>query len=176
MELWDGELLLRRFRPEDRDALAALADNIKVSQYLNDSFPHPYTVNDAEGWIASASAESRLCNFAMECDGRFVGGIGLQPMADVHSGTSLVGYWLGEPYWGRGITTRALRLITAYAFDELLFLRLQACVFAGNPASIRVLEKCGYVREGVMRKHVRKNGVIMDAVLYAKLRNDTPGE
>lgn len=172
MELRDGELLLRRYRPGDREALALLANNPEVSRYLMDAFPHPYSLADADAWIAAASAEARLCNFAVEWEGRFAGGIGLQPMADVHSGTSLVGYWLGEPYWGGGLASRALRLITAYAFGELLFIRLQAGVYDGNSASMRVLEKCGYTREGVLRKHVRKNGVIMDAVLYAKLRNE----
>lgn len=171
MRLGRGDLILRTYDPGDREALVALGDNINVAKWLANLFPHPYRLEDADEWIAAASRETPQENLAIVRDGELVGGVGVKPMRDVHAGTGEIGYWLGEPYWGRGIATRALGMMVEYAFDELLFVRLQALVFAGNAASMRVLEKNGFVREGVMRKHVRKNGVITDAVLYAKLRN-----
>ena len=170
-QLVDADLTLRRFRDTDRDALVVLADNPRVSRFLADRFPDPYTLADAEAWLATTATEVRVCNFAVEWQGRLVGGAGLIPLADVYSGTAEIGYWLGEPYWGKGLATRAVALLAAYALDELLFIRLQANVFAENSASMRTLEKNGFVREGVLRKHVRKHGVVTDAVLYAKLRN-----
>lgn len=167
----DPDLKLRRFRPEDRVALARLADNPNVSRYLKDRFPSPYSLSDADTWIALAKAESRPCNFAIEWRGELIGGIGLEPMDDINSGTAEVGYWLGEPYWGKGLAARAVALLIPIAFEEHLFIRLQAQVFSENTASMRVLEKNGFVREGVLRKHARKRGAIHDQVLYARLRN-----
>lgn len=172
MHLASGEVILRPYRPDDREQLQRIADNIKVSRFMADIFPSPYTMKEADDWIALNQSEKRRCNFAVEWRGELIGGIGLTPLTDVHSGTTNFGYWFGEPYWGHGLATSAVAAILPYAFDELLFIRLQAIVFSGNTPSMRVLEKNGFVREGVMRKHVRKNGVIHDAFLYAKLRND----
>lgn len=172
MRIEDGELVLRRYRPEDRSELQALGDNLNVSRYLANVFPYPYILENADAWIAAALTETRVCNFALEWRGAFAGGIGLAPMTDMHSGTVELGYWLGESYWGAGLATRAVAAILPYAFDELLFIRVQALVFAANVRSMRVLEKNGFAREGVMRRHIRKNGVVSDAVLYAKLRTE----
>lgn len=171
MRTESGDVAIRSFQNEDREQLARIADNPKVVRYLMNRFPHPYTATDADTWLALTRLETRPCNFAIEWRGELVGGIGMDPMADVHAGTAEIGYWLGEPYWGKGLAARAVGLLLPYAFEELLFIRLQAKVFAGNGASMRVLEKNGFVREGIMRKHVSKNGVVLDAVLYAKLRN-----
>ncbi|MCC8189284.1 MAG: GNAT family N-acetyltransferase [Planctomycetes bacterium] len=161
---------LRPFFPDDGERLCLLANNRNVSKWLHDIFPYPYRIADAQHWIAQANRESRRCNFAIEVDGELAGGIGVRPLADVHSGTGELGYWLGEPYWGQGIASQAVALLCRHAFDELVLIRLQALVFSGNTASQRVLEKNGFRREGVLRRHVRKNGVITDAVLFARLR------
>lgn len=151
--------------------MARIADNINVAKWLTDLFPHPYRLDDADAWIAAVARETRPCNFAIEWRNELVGGIGLEPMKDVHSCTAGLGYWLGEEFWGHGIGTRAIAALLPYAFGELLFIRIQAPVFLGNQASLRILEKNDFSREGVMRKHIRKNGVITDAVLYSKLLN-----
>lgn len=171
LKLACGDLILRSYAPADRDVLVRLGDNWNVSKWLMNAFPHPYRIEHADAWIAAAAAETPQMNLAIAREGALLGGVGLKPLADVHAGTAEIGYWLGEPYWGQGIVSRAVARMVEYAFDELLFVRLQAGVFAGNDASMRVLEKNGFVREGVLRKHVRKDGVIRDAVLYAKLRN-----
>lgn len=165
-------LRLRRFQPDDREALVKLADNPNVARFLAKRFPHPYSAKDADDWINLTQSETRPCNFAIESNGAFVGGIGLVPLEDMHSGTAEIGYWLGEPYWGKGIASQAVELLLPYAFGELLFVRLQAMVFAENHASMRILEKCGFVCEGVLRRHIRKNGIISDAAIYAKLRSE----
>ena len=170
--LEDGVVMLRRYRPEDRERLAELGDNPNVSRFLANRFPSPYRLEDADAWIAVSASETRPCSFAIEYQGRLAGGIGLEPMRDMHAGSAELGYWLGEPYWGRGLAARAVRLVADYAFDELLFIRLQAIVIDGNAASMRVLEKSGFVREGILRKHVRKNGVVRDAHLFARVRRD----
>jgi ribosomal-protein-alanine N-acetyltransferase len=164
-----GGAVVRPWRDGDRESLVRFANNRKVWRNLKDRFPHPYTDRDAESWLALARADPDKTGSAIEVDGVCAGGIGLVPLADVHSRCAHIGYWLGEPFWGRGIMTGVVRTVTDYALSTRGFLRLEAPVFAWNPASMRVLEKCGYVREGVLRKSVFKDGEVIDSVLYAKV-------
>ena len=83
-----------------------------------------------------------------------------------------LGYWLGKPFWGRGIITEAARAITAYGFETLGLTRIYAHVDSDNGASARVLEKAGYQREGLLRKAVLKKGELVDYLLFAILRED----
>lgn len=170
--LEDGELTLRPFADTDREALIRLGDNARVAQFLADRFPHPYRPIDADAWLTLVAGETPPHNFAIALQGQCIGGIGLFPLADVHFQTADFGYWLGEPYWGQGLATRAVKLLLAYALKRLPYIRLQALVFDGNASSMRVLEKNGFVREGVLRRHVTKNGRVLDAVLYALVRED----
>jgi ribosomal-protein-alanine N-acetyltransferase len=109
-------------------------------------------------------------SYAIEVDGEAVGGIGLAIGADVHRLGAEIGYWLGEAVWGRGIATAVVRTLTPWAFATFGLERIFAGVFSSNPASMRVLEKCGYVREGVLRRAVIKDGRMLDQVLYAVTR------
>jgi RimJ/RimL family protein N-acetyltransferase len=164
-----GPCIVRPWRDDDRAALLRHADNRNVWRNLKDRFPHPYTAEDADAWLALARAQPDRAAWAIEVDGEAAGGISLERQGDVYSHTAHLGYWLGEAYWGRGVMTAAVRGVSDYAFDVRRFVRLEAPVFAWNPASMRVLEKCGYVREGVMRKSVFKDGEVTDCMLYAKV-------
>ncbi len=109
-------------------------------------------------------------NFAIEVEGEAAGSIGVSPFADVHARSAEIGYWVAEAYWGRGIATEALRAASEHAFRAFSLMRVQATVFAWNEASMRVLEKCGYAREGVLAQSVFKDGELIDSVLYALVR------
>ena len=109
-------------------------------------------------------------NFAIEYKGREAGIIGLIGRTNEERLCAEVGYWLGEPFWGKGIATQALQSVTRFGFEELNLLRIFAGVFEFNKASMRVLEKCGYQLEGILRKAVIKNGVVCDKYLYAQVR------
>ena len=162
---------LRRWLLTDTDALVRLADNRKIWLNLRDRFPNPYTRTDADAWIAHCLAETEPpTQFAIDLDGHAIGGIGIEPLSDVHRLTAEVGYWIGEPYWGQGIATAGLIELTRYAFAEFPFARLQALVFEWNPASCRVLEKAGYTREARFARCIVKDGRIGDGLLYARLR------
>jgi RimJ/RimL family protein N-acetyltransferase len=91
-------------------------------------------------------------------------------LSDIEGHKAGVGYWLAESFWGRGITTKALRLATRYGFDEVGLRRIYAHVFPFNAASMRVLEKNAYKPEGRLRKEVEKDGRLYDMFLYAKVR------
>jgi ribosomal-protein-alanine N-acetyltransferase len=164
---------LRPWRQSDREALAALADDRRVSINLRDGFPYPYGVEDADRFIALAQGMVPQTYFAIDASGQLAGGIGYTLHTDIERVAAEVGYWIGAPFWGRGIATEAVRLITATAFSlhpELR--RLFALPFASNPASARVLEKAGYRREAVMRQSAIKEGIVQDQWLYAILRDE----
>jgi [ribosomal protein S5]-alanine N-acetyltransferase len=163
---------LRRWRVEDCGRLAELADNRKIWRNLRDRFPHPYKIEDAKAWIEHCDSEQEpISQFAIETDGLLVGGVGFEALSDVNRIGAEIGYWIGEPYWGKGIATAALEGASRRAFAEFPFERLQAMVFDWNGASMRVLEKAGYQREGRLRRSVVKDGQVIDSVIYARLRS-----
>ena len=167
-----GACRLRPFRAGDLDALVALADNERVSAMLRDRFPYPYTRADGERFLAETLAQRGEWRLALEVDGGFAGSVGFRPGEDVQRHGAEVGYWLGETYWGRGILAAALRAATPVAMDALRLLRVQAGVYSGNPASMRVLEKAGYVHEATLRCAVVKRGAVLDLHVYARVRRD----
>jgi ribosomal-protein-alanine N-acetyltransferase len=170
MELKGTGFIIRGWKKGDEASLQKHADNLKVSACLMDRFPSPYTMEAAEFWVDSLLDQDPLVNFAITIDDQVIGGIGLEPRQDVYRKTAILGYWLSEELWGRGIMPEAVKLLTHYAFTQLGFIRLQASVYSKNPASMRVLEKAGYVKEGILRNAVIKNGVVMDEHLYAILK------
>jgi [ribosomal protein S5]-alanine N-acetyltransferase len=170
VELTLTRCTLRAWRRGDEASLVRHADNRNVSRNLKDRFPSPYTAADAREWIAHASAQAPPTSLAIVVDGAAVGGVGIELGTDVFRRSAEIGYWLGEPFWGRGIATEALRAMTAYAFERFDICRLEAGVFDWNPASARVLEKNGYVLEGRARLGVIKDGRMGDRLLYALVR------
>lgn len=167
MEITCGSCLLRPLGPEDAATLAAHANDRDVWLNVRDRFPHPYSLSDAEAYIASVAAQPVQVTFGIIVDGMAAGNIGLMPGSDIERYSSEIGYWLGRPFWGRGIMTEAVRAVTLYAFAHLGMHRVFAVPFAPNTASRRVLEKAGYVLEGVMRRSAVKDGVLLDQLLYA---------
>ena len=164
-------LILRPWQANDAEALVRYANNHKIWLNLRDIFPHPYTPDDARQWLARcAGATGEPANFAIEFESEAIGGIGLQFFTDVNRLTAEIGYWLGEPFWGRGFATAAAEAVSRYAFATFELNRLQAVVYEWNPASARVLEKAGYTLEGRLRGSIIKDGRVGDALIYARLR------
>ncbi len=164
---------LRPWRGSDAAALVRHADDREVWRNLRDRFPHPYTPADAEVWLAWVLEQQPSTHWAIEADGEAAGGIGFTIGEDVHARVAEIGYWLGRRCWGRGIATEALRAVTAHAFAAHDLLRIEAHCFAWNAASMRVLEKAGYVREACLRRSVVKDGAVTDMVIYATFRPGT---
>jgi RimJ/RimL family protein N-acetyltransferase len=127
-------------------------------------------LQDAYAWIDLNEAKRDNTNFAIEVGGAVAGGIGYSLGAYEARLTATIGYWLGQPFWGRGIATAALGQLTEYAFKAHGLRRISSVVMAPNIASARVLEKAGYIREGIMRNSVVKHGEIYDLLLYATVR------
>ncbi len=167
MELIGQLVTLRAWRSADVASLVKYANNPNVARQLRDRFPHPYTAADARQFVQAAAKDRPTTGFAITVNGEAVGGVGIAPGADVERFSAEVGYWLGEPFWGRGLTLEAVRLISGYAFTTCNMLRLFALPFADNVRSTRVLEKAGYTREGILRASSVKDGVPKDQALYA---------
>jgi ribosomal-protein-alanine N-acetyltransferase len=159
--------IVRGWRASDLDSLVAHANNRNVWINVRDRFPFPYTRAAGEDWLRSACNQEPETHFAIEVDGAAVGGIGFTLQEDVEFRSAEIGYWLGEKFWGRGITTEAVRAVTDYAIREHKLCRMYALLFEWNPASARVLEKAGYTLEGRLRKSATKAGKTIDQLLYA---------
>jgi [ribosomal protein S5]-alanine N-acetyltransferase len=161
---------VRPWADADRAALQRHANDREIWRNLRDRFPHPYTPEAAEAWLAHLAQAEPLTHFAIEVDGEAAGGIGFEIGQDVHRRSAEIGYWLGRAVWGRGIATEALRAVTAWAFAHHDLCRVEAHVFAWNTASMRVLEKAGYTLEARHRLAVTKDGATTDLLVYAMLR------
>ena len=166
---------IRSFEESDIPSLVKYANNRHVWKNLMETFPHPYTETDAQDWITHVRSQEPETNFAIASEEELIGGIGFDIQRDVHRKSSSLGYWLGEPFWGQGIATRAVTAITHYIFQNYDIVRIYASVFYWNPASGRVLEKAGYIYEGRLRKHVYKDNRITDLLMYAILRDEWQG-
>ena len=172
MRLQLSRCLIRSFCENDVGSIQQYANNRNIWLNLRDTFPHPYGLDDAKaflGWVAGQSPE---VTFAIATPAEAIGCIGLTMGHDVHRKAAELGYWLAEPFWGRGIMSETVAAFSDYAFsahNDLV--RIYAEPFAGNAASARILEKAGFIREGCLRANVCKDGRILDSLMYARVRN-----
>ena len=172
MEISFGRYRIRSFHKNDIESIVRYGNNRNVSIHLRDTFPYPYRRSDAQAWLKFVATQSPEANFALASQEELVGGIGLRLLGDVDCVSAELGYWLGEPFWGKGIATEAVKHFLPFCFREFEIARIYAEVFSGNEASIRVLEKCGFEAEGIMRQAVVKDGVLKDKFVLALRRED----
>ena len=163
---------IREWRFEDKTALAATLNNPKVLDMLREGLPSPYTEQDAEDYIRAmlASDPGKVFAFAVTVDGKVIGSVSVTRRDNIHYRTAELGYYIGEPYWGRGYMTGAVRQVCRLVFECSDIVRIFAEPFAHNAASCRVLEKAGFVCEGTMKSNAEKNGQIVDMKLYALVK------
>ena len=161
-----GQVKLRGLQTEDSQDLAIQANDKAIFDKVRDYFPNPYTVDDAQAFITATLKEEPKVTFAITYHEQFAGVIGMKLQEDIYHRSAEVGYWLGASFRGKGITPVALALITSYGINTLDLNRLFAGTFSNNPASMRVLEKCGYLFEGVAKQAICKNGEFLDEHRY----------
>lgn len=169
-----GPVTLRAWRRDDVAALAEEANSRAVWRNMIHTFPHPYTLEDAEQWVARCIDQDPQQDLVIASDDRLIGVCGIQLGEGVSTFTGSVGYWLGERHWGRGIASAAFAAFLGYVWDTFPVRRLQAEVFSWNPASARVLEKNGFTLEGTRRRAIHKDGELIDEWFYSLLRDDLP--
>lgn len=165
---------IRPWQMQDAHDLAHALNNRKILDNLRDGLPYPYTEKDAAEYIASVLQADRNSTFAfaITAGGQAIGSIGAFRQPNIHFRTAELGYYIAEPHWGKGICTVAVRQICNHLFENTDILRIFAEPFVGNCASCRVLEKAGFVLEGILHQNAVKNGTVLDMKLYALLKDN----
>jgi RimJ/RimL family protein N-acetyltransferase len=168
----DHELHLRTFKHDDKEKLIKYANNRSIWINLMDGFPHPYSIKDAKKWISFCLTESKNVHLAIIYKNELVGAIGAQFKEDIYRYSAELGYWVGEPFWGKGIATRVIKSATTYLFNTYKINRIYASTFPKNIGSNKVLLKNGFIKEGVLRKAAFKDGFFIDLEVFGLLKED----
>jgi RimJ/RimL family protein N-acetyltransferase len=163
---------IRPWKPEDAPALAAALNNKRVQENLRDGIPYPYTESDALDYIGAMlrADPNTTFAFAITADGHVVGSIGVFRKDNIHFRTAELGYYVAEPFWGKGLGSAAVGQVCRYIFENTDILRIFAEPFARNAASCRILEKNDFAYEGTLRSNAVKDGAVLDMKLYARIR------
>ncbi len=161
---------IRELQTSDADILSQLMNNINIWNNLRDRIPFPYMREDALAFIKLSHTNDRIHNFGITFNNEFCGVIGFERQTDIHKQSVELGYWIGEPYWHKGIATHAIHLATKWAFANLHINRIYASVFEHNTASIKALLNNDFKQEGILKKAIFKNGKFLDEYIFAKLR------
>ncbi len=168
------KIKLKKWELSDARDLAEALSNKKVQNNLRDGLPYPYTERDGEEYISAvlSANENETFAFAIVANEKVIGSIGVFRQQNIHRQTAELGYYIAEEYWGKGITTEAVKQICKYVFQRSDILRIYAEPFAHNLASCRVLEKAGFQCEGTLRSNAVKNGQVMDMRMYSFLKTE----
>lgn len=168
------ECIIRQWKVEDAKSLSELLNNQNILNHLRDGLPYPYTEKDAKDYIHAmlCSDPHQTFAFAIVADNQVVGSIGAFRCDNIHNRTAELGYYIGEPFWGQGIATSAVKQICHFIFHHTDILRIFAEPFAYNQGSCRVLEKAGFQCEGVLRKNAVKNGKVLDMKMYSLIKKE----
>ena len=172
MRLVTKRLILRPLAFKDMEDIVENLNNISVSRYLS-IVPYPYTLKDAKVFIKITKKSRHYFGIVLKSSGKVIGIVALMNV-DSYVKNADIGYWLGEKYWRQGFSTEALKAIVKYSFRKLNLVRLQAGVAVENKASLKVLKKTGFKKEGLMRKSLRtkSTGKWHDAYEFGLLKSD----
>lgn len=167
------EVSIRPWRMSDALCLAEIINSKKIQDNLRDGIPYPYFEKDGEEFIASMLNADRdnTFAFAITVAGRLAGSIGAYRKTNIHRRTAEIGYYVGEQFWGKGVCTKAVKLVCQYVFDNTDIIRIYAEPFADNIASCKVLEKAGFDLEGTLRSNAVKNGKVIDMRMYSLIKS-----
>ncbi|MEZ4953712.1 MAG: GNAT family protein [Saprospiraceae bacterium] len=161
---------LRPWTINDLNSLVKYANNFNIAKNLTNKFPHPYTEENGRFFIGMATEHDPPNVLAIDVAGEAVGGIGIHPQTDIMCKNAELGYWLAEPFWGKGIMTKAVRQMIDYGFAHWDITRIYARPFGTNIGSQKVLEKAGFTLEARFEKTIFKNGEFLDELIYAVRR------
>ncbi len=166
------ECQIRKWEIDDAEDLAAALNNKNIQDSLRDGIPYPYTEEDAKAFIDTMiNADPRKTYaYAITFDDQVIGSVGIFRKENIHDRTAEMGYYIAQPYWGQGLGTSAVRQACDLVFKTTDIIRIFAEPFSKNTASCRILEKNGFVLEGVIRKGAVKNGEVLDQSLYALVK------
>lgn len=170
-QLMTEKITLRPWEHTDLDDLVKYANNPNIAGNMTNGFPHPYTEEHGQHFIVMAQSHQPTHIFAICLNNKAIGGIGVHPQHDIHEKCAELGYWLAEPYWGKGYVTQAVEELIDYAFAKFDIVRLYARPFSSNVGSQKVLEKCGFKHEATLKKSIYKNGLYLDEWIYSMIKD-----
>ena len=160
-----NKVFLRPLKKDDAEYYHKYANNKKM---YTCGFSYPFSIESAREYIDKSLESKKEKSFVIEVDNHFIGEIFFSFENDFKA---KIGYWIGEKYWGKGITTEAVRLITNYIFKTYKNIkRIDTIVYLKNTSSMKVLEKNKYKCEGLLRKYEKLNGRISDYYMFSKIR------
>lgn len=165
---------IRPWRIDDAPCLCEALNNKKIHDNLRDGLPFPYTVGSAEEYITAMlnSEKDKTYAFAITIDDKAIGSIGVFRKDNIHYRTAEMGYYIAELYWGQGLGTSAVKQLSHYIFQHTDIIRIYAEPFAYNIASCRILEKSGFICEGILRQNAIKNGKVLDMKMYSLVKEN----
>ena len=166
------QFTLRPWKIEDIVSLVKFANNPSIAKNMTNQFTHPYTIEKGKAFIEMARNGNPPHILAIEVEGQASGGIGIHLQSDIQSKNAELGYWLAEPYWGKGIITKAICQMVDYGFNTFDINRIFARPFGTNIASQKALEKAGFKLEARFEQTFFKNGEYLDELIYAVRRNE----
>ncbi len=171
-DLADGEIRLRRWSMDDAEAVRAAVQDPEIPRFMG--IPPNHTLEGVQRWLASVPADFESgagANFAIVSarDGALLGSVGVERSCDDPE-IGEIGYWVSAEARGQGVATRAVQLLTEWAWQAMQFARIEITTHEDNLASIRLAEKCGFEREGVLRAYREHHGKRVDLVMWSKLR------
>ena len=166
------EFILRPWKASDINSLIKYANNWNIAKNLTNQCPHPYTIQDGKAFIEYATKDEPIHIFAIEVNQEAVGGIGIHPQSDIFIKNAEIGYWLGEPFWGHGIVSKAIKQIIQFGFSTFDIERIFARPYGTNFASQKILEKNNFLLEGRYNNILYKNGEYLDELIYAIRRSN----
>lgn len=167
-----GQIYLSPITPDDVPAMVEHLNERDIYTHTL-RIPFPYTEENAESFLRIIIDLERKhghpLHFAIRNESaQMIGAVGFEGI--IYGHRAEIGYWLAKPFWGQGIMTQVVRTACEHVFGEWKLIRITAHVFDFNQGSARVLEKCGFVREGTLRKHHQKDGQFLDSFLYGLVR------
>jgi len=168
----DHELYLRSLENSDKGNMVKYANNKAIWENLMDGFPHPYTKKDADKWISYCLEKSKNVHLAIIYKEEYVGAIGAEFKEDIYRYSAELGYWIGEPFWGKGILTRVIKSMVPFLFKTYKINRIFGNTFPKNIGSNKVLLKNGFKKEGVLRKAAFKDGFFIDLEVFGRLKDE----
>jgi len=164
-------LIIRSLEAKDAKRLQEIANNKKIWENLTDTFPHPYTLENAKNWIKINQEKEKTNNFAITIKDEIIGMIGFEKQKNFYE----TGYWIAEQHWGKGYATESLNAITQHIFSNYETKKIRAKVFIHNPASGKVLEKCGYKKQQKIINTIKAGKPIKELIyIKKKIRTEKP--
>lgn len=161
------EFKLRPWHMNDLDSLIKYANNAAIAKNMTDLFANPYTHENGKKFLDMATNDNPLKRMAIDVNGEAIGGIGIHPQTDIRCKNAELGYWLAEPFWGKGIISKAIPQMTDHGFKTFNITRIFAVPFGTNIASQKALEKAGFTLEARLKNTLFKNNQYVDELIYA---------